>query len=51
MHTHPDLINKAKESLNFSEVLWHRDVPAFSITAKLLKMKNKPKSHFDLFLL
>jgi len=43
--------NRFKEALKNSEILQHMGVLPFSVTDKLLKMKNKSKLHFDLFLL
>jgi hypothetical protein len=47
-HRHHSL-NSSKETLINSEFPRDTDMPPFSITGKLLKMKNKSKSHFDLF--
>jgi len=50
-HAHLQLAAIIKESLINSEIPRQTDVPPFSTTDKLLKMKNKSKLHFDLFLL
>lgn len=44
-----EVIKFFKEPQRHSEVPQHTDVLPFSVTDKLLKMENKPKSHFGLF--
>ena len=49
---HPIIIKvKIKATLIYSEFPQHMDVLPFSVADKSLKMKNKIKSHFILFVL